>query len=241
MDPLLVLAGRALLWSGLAASCRVSAMGAIAHGSAFGLAAAAMVSSARRPRLRRRDAGDLLDRSRDSAERTLKSGRSISASSRPATQKRCMCVKSAEQAKHGDDLELQLVGFVGHALGERMQPKEQDTDGQHRDDQKHGHHGHQNIGLAGPGDEPGQVMDRGRMLFCRHLGLQRVDPREPNKTGPRLRTLRFVNFWAAVPAAPLLSGKFQSWNNVYATARRTSPRNTPTMPKATTPRALRRR
>ena len=42
-----------------------------------------------------RQAGDLLGRSGDAAQRAAKSGRSISASSRPATQKMCMCVNRA--------------------------------------------------------------------------------------------------------------------------------------------------
>ena len=47
--------------------------------------------------------------------------------------------EQGKQAQHGDDLELQLVALVRHALGKGVQAQETDTDRQNGDDQEDGH------------------------------------------------------------------------------------------------------
>ena len=59
--------------------------------------------------------GELLGRSCDPAE-PAKSGISINASNRPATQKRWMLGEKGKKAQDGDNLELDLVAPMRHAL-----------------------------------------------------------------------------------------------------------------------------
>ena len=43
--------------------------------------------------------------------------------------------EEGQQAQHGNDLELDLVGLVRHALGQGMQAEKQEADRQHGEDQ----------------------------------------------------------------------------------------------------------
>lgn len=65
--------------------------------------------------------------------------------------------KERKKPEQGDDLELQLMGFVGDPLGQSVQPKEQDAKHQHRARKDHGHHDHQNVCPTGSGNERGQM------------------------------------------------------------------------------------
>ena len=75
-----------------------------------------------------------------------------------------------QQAQHGDDLELQLMGLVCYALGQGVQAQEQEADRQNGEDQEHGHHHHKDVGLAGRGDERRQMMGCGRVQRIGHAG-----------------------------------------------------------------------
>ena len=108
-----------------------------------------------------------------------KSGRSMSGEQEADDPEDVHVREQGYKPQHRDDLELQLVRLVRHALRQRVQAQEQVADRQHGDDQDDGHDRHQDVAFTGCLDERGHVVDRGRMLFCRHLGLQRVDPREP--------------------------------------------------------------
>jgi hypothetical protein len=113
--------------------------------------------------LARRDAGDLLKGSRDPAERPPEV-RNVDQCKQQARHPEDVHVgEEGEQAQYGDDLELQFVGLVRHALGQGVQPQEQEADRQHGDHQKHRHDHHEDIGLAGRGDERWQVMRGGWM------------------------------------------------------------------------------
>ena len=82
-----------------------------------------------------RHAGHLLERPGDPAQRPSEVGKVDQGEQQASHPEDVHVGEEGQQAQHGDDLELQLVGLVRHALGQRVQAKEQDTDRQHGQDQ----------------------------------------------------------------------------------------------------------
>jgi hypothetical protein len=93
----------------------------------------------------------------------LKSGRSISASNRPAIQNMCIWVNSAKTPEDSHDLELQFLRFVSHPLRQRMQLQVKIADGQDYDDEENAHHDHQDVRFTGRRNERRQMMRSQRM------------------------------------------------------------------------------
>ena len=78
-----------------------------------------------------------------------------------------------QQPEDRNDFELQLL--VSETLGQRMQSEEDDADAEHGCDHDERRDHRQDVGLAGRGDEPRQVV-RGRwVLRCRHV---KIPPRQ---------------------------------------------------------------
>jgi hypothetical protein len=77
-----------------------------------------------------------------------------------------------QQAKHGDNFELQLLRLVRHPLRQRMQLKVKIADGHDGEDQKNSHRDHQHIRLAGRCDEARQMMGSQRVKLIAHMNLQ---------------------------------------------------------------------
>src|SRR5215211_299579 len=76
--------------------------------------------------------------------------------------------EEGQKAQHGDDLELQLVTPVRNPFGQGVQTKEQDTDRQNGNEQKHGHSHHEDVGLAGGGNERWQMVGSCRVRRRTH-------------------------------------------------------------------------
>ena len=66
-----------------------------------------------------------------------------------------------QEAKHGDDLELQLVPLVRQALRKRMQLQEEVAEYEQYDDQYDRRNNQEDVGLAGRSDERREVMRGG--------------------------------------------------------------------------------
>ena len=71
-----------------------------------------------------------------------------------------------QEAKHGDDLELQLVTLVRQALRQRVQLQEEVAEYQHDDDQHDRRDDQKDIGLAWRGDERREMMRGGRVKLA---------------------------------------------------------------------------
>ena len=97
-----------------------------------------------------------------------KSGMSISASSRPAIQKICMWVKRAIRPSTATISNCSLWRLVRHALGQSVQPKEQDAEPQNGEHQDDGHHDHQHVRFTGSGDERRQMVGSSRVKRRSH-------------------------------------------------------------------------
>ena len=86
----------------------------------------------------RADARQLLEGTRHPAERGPEI-RKIDESQQQSRNPEDVHVREeGQQTEHCDDLELQLMALVGHALRQRMQAQEENTDRQHRNDQEDG-------------------------------------------------------------------------------------------------------
>ena len=70
--------------------------------------------------------------------------------------------EKGEQAQHGDDFELKLMGLCAMRSG-KYAAAGTAAPGQHGNDQNHGHDHHQDIRLAGGGDERRQMVGSGRI------------------------------------------------------------------------------
>ena len=90
----------------------------------------------------------------------------MTASSKPATQKMCLMREQSQQPQHRDDLELQLLRLVRHPFGQRVQAKEQQSDGKHGQDQKDGHDHHEGVGLTWRRNEWRKVVGGRRVYGC---------------------------------------------------------------------------
>jgi hypothetical protein len=107
--------------------------------------------------------GDRLERSGDPAER-VPEVRQIDYGEQKARYPEDVHVREeGDQAEDGDDLELEFMSLVGDALGKRMQPEEENSDGQHGPDQEQCHEDHETVGLTGSSDERRQMVGSGRM------------------------------------------------------------------------------
>jgi hypothetical protein len=76
--------------------------------------------------------------------------------------------EQGNKAQDCNDLELELVAAVGHALGQAVQPKEQDAERHDRNQEKHGRDDHENVSLAGRRNEDRQMMVCNRVNFGSH-------------------------------------------------------------------------
>jgi hypothetical protein len=81
--------------------------------------------------------------------------------------------EEGQQAEHGNDLELDLLGFVRHALRQGVQAQEHKSDGQNGEDQNHGHRRHEDVRVLRAGNERRQMLGRGGVEGCIHQGLPR--------------------------------------------------------------------
>ena len=66
--------------------------------------------------------------------------------------------EEGKQAQHGDDLELQLVPAMGHALGQGVDAQEQQAEGDDGDKQENAGAQEHGIGPVRTWQEEGQVM-----------------------------------------------------------------------------------
>src|SRR5262245_60673545 len=66
--------------------------------------------------------------------------------------------EEGNETQDGDNLELQLVGSMRHALWQGMQPKEQNAEHQDGEPQDDGHDDHEHVRLTRGGDERRQMM-----------------------------------------------------------------------------------
>ena len=110
-----------------------------------------------------RDAGELLERPGHPAERGAEIGQVDHREQQARDPEEMDMREERQEAQHRDDFHLKLLGLVRHALGQAVQPQEQDTDRQDGDDQEHGHHGHEDVRFARGGDERRQLMRRSRV------------------------------------------------------------------------------
>ena len=109
-------------------------------------------------------AGDALVRAGDAQHRTDEVG-DVDHGQQQARHPEQMNVgEQRKQAEHRDDLELQLVAAMGHALRHGVQPKEQDADTQDGGKQNEAGDHQQRIGAIRAGQEGRQVVRCGRVL-----------------------------------------------------------------------------
>ena len=106
-----------------------------------------------------------------------------------------------QEAKHGDDLELQLVPLVRQALRKRMQLQEEVAEYEQYDDQYDRRNNQKDIGLAGRSNERREVMRGGRVKLPTH----RAAPVEDGKTN--LRAGRSDAMSSAVVSAPRVASE----------------------------------
>src|SRR5580704_1736276 len=114
------------------------------------------------------DAGEFLDRPRDSPQRRAKIGKFNEREYQADHPENMHMREQRDQAQDGDDLELQLLRPMRHPLGQRVEAEEQKTKSQDGKRQDDGHDDHKDIGLARRGDERRQMMRRGRVKWLSH-------------------------------------------------------------------------
>src|SRR5215204_2890284 len=107
-----------------------------------------------------------------------------------------------QEAKHGDDLELQLVPLVRQALRQRVQLQEKVSEDQDDDDQHDRRDNQKDIGLAWRGDERREMMRSGRVSLGTHAAALVGD----GTTNLRARR-RDTNESAAVVSTPRLASE----------------------------------
>jgi hypothetical protein len=76
--------------------------------------------------------------------------------------------KQRQQAKHCHDFELQFLRLVRHLLRQGVQAQIKIADHQNRDDQNDTDNQHEDVGVAGSGDEGWQVMGSDRIKGLVH-------------------------------------------------------------------------
>src|SRR5262245_25800956 len=88
--------------------------------------------------------------------------------------------EEGNETQDGDNLELQLVGSMRHALWQRMQPKKQNAEHQDGESQDDSHDDHEHVCLTGGSDERRQMMGGS--------GVKRLGHTVPPDADPRVRT-----------------------------------------------------
>src|SRR4051812_32101986 len=71
--------------------------------------------------------------------------------------------EKGKKSQDGDDLELDLVAPVRHALRHGVQPKEKAAEHQNGEHQNDGHHDHEHVCFTRSGDEHRQMVGSSRM------------------------------------------------------------------------------
>jgi hypothetical protein len=102
--------------------------------------------------------GNPLDRTRDPAEPTREVGNVDERENQCRNPERVVVGEQPDEAQHSNNLELGLLGFVRHMLGQMVQAKEQDAKHQNRDRQDGGRYDHQGVRLTGGRDERRQMV-----------------------------------------------------------------------------------
>jgi len=110
------------------------------------------------PAVAGRDAGHMLRRACDAAQRSAEIGKVHKREQQAGHPEDVLVREERQKPQHRDNLELQFLRPMCHPLGERVQAKEQISEGEHGDDQRNSHHDHQNVSLARRRDEWRQVV-----------------------------------------------------------------------------------
>ena len=132
----------------------------------------------------RRAARDLRDGACDAAQRRAEIGQVDHGQQQPRDPEQMDVGKERQQAENGDDLELQLLRFVRHALGQRVQPQIDVADRQNGSDQDDANDHHQDVRVTRRGDKRGQMMRRVRMKQLAQAALHsRKQMRETKTSG----------------------------------------------------------
>ena len=108
----------------------------------------------------RRNAGHLLDRSGNPAQRRAEVRQVDHGEEQADHPEQVVVREQRQQAQHGHDFKLELLRLVGHPLRQRVQVQIEVTDRENGDDQKNADADHQNVGVIRCGDEGWQVMGR---------------------------------------------------------------------------------
>lgn len=103
----------------------------------------------------------LLNRSRDAAKETAKIRDVDECQQQTGDPEDVHVREEREQAEDGNDLELDLMPLVRHALRQRVQAQEQNAKSEDTQDKQDRHRDHKGIGLARRGDEHRQMLGRG--------------------------------------------------------------------------------
>jgi hypothetical protein len=93
------------------------------------------------------------------------------------------------QAEDGDDLELQLLRFVRHALGQAVQFPVQGAHPQEGRHKEKAHHHHQGVRPVGTGNEKRQMMGGCQMHLFAQSSSSRQKPEGPAVAPYRVRMM----------------------------------------------------
>lgn len=105
----------------------------------------------------------LLNRARDAAKEAAKIRDVDECQQQTGDPKDVHVREEREQAEDGDDLELDLMPFMRHALRQRVQAQEQNAEPEDTQDKQDRHRDHEGVGLTRRGDEHRQMLGRGGM------------------------------------------------------------------------------
>src|SRR5262245_6480354 len=103
-------------------------------------------------------ASDFLSRCRDTPQWRAKIRQVDQRKQQTRYPKNVHMCEERNETQDSDKLELQLVGLMRHALGQGMQPKEQNAEHQYAERQDDGHDDHKHVGFTRGGDERRQMV-----------------------------------------------------------------------------------
>src|SRR6266850_6102792 len=101
---------------------------------------------------------DLLDRTCDAAQWRAEVRKVDHRKQQSCDPEQVHMGEQRQEPQHSDDLELQLLRFVSHPLGQRVQFQIQVANRQDGDNQEDAHHHHPDVRFDGRSDETGQMV-----------------------------------------------------------------------------------